>query len=587
MSSSKQALPLSWFREYYHETLPTQNVWLLTLQGYKGEVAFSIHDLTLFLSEGFGKIITDLKIKMPDILCITAIDVFNYELVIYSKRTMAPKNWFNITKNWVKVTELQLKLFENAHYRRFPSFMQIVDGSNINVLISDLSDNITEETELTPSLANGDAETVLEHLLNCVEKQRNRDKQKLPSICVVPSTLRDLSPSSFTPLVVSIGPLHRDNEKTKEFQMVKERYMHDLLLRCRTNSSPPEQLLNECVEKVIASIDQIRASYAVIIPFSDIELAKMMIIDACFILEFCLKHLDEIKLGYENYKNILNGTLLVVIAVDLILIENQIPFFVLRDLFNCICGRRDSIPPVTTLLYAVMEGYTDPFVYRSSNEDILNQDTHNNESTHDHLLGLLHSCYKLAGHMPSIPTTPATTETTTNRKLKLVAMKMKSYMIACFSWWCRGKPSNLIVPTLRIYDQTEQILRNLISYEQTFPKVHDYFTSYVHALYSVVKDEEDVATLAELNILENHQPHKDAAYMIDALSKLIPDEDHLSSHQELMHLTNYYNSSWVRNLRRLRSTYFSSPWSAIAFVAGIIMFSLTIVQTVFTIKGPL
>ncbi|GKA08138.1 hypothetical protein Tco_0687469 [Tanacetum coccineum] len=52
-------------------------------------------------------------------------------------------------------------------------------------------------------------------LLDCVEEKKSFTIQ---SICMAPSTLRDLSPSSFDPRVVSIGPLHREDENVQAFE---------------------------------------------------------------------------------------------------------------------------------------------------------------------------------------------------------------------------------------------------------------------------------------------------------------------------------------------------------------------------------
>ncbi|XP_071728381.1 UPF0481 protein At3g47200-like [Rutidosis leptorrhynchoides] len=433
-----------------------------------------------------------------------------------------------------------------------------------------VSDTITNETELTSSKSNVDRNS-LKILLDFLERGRKRCTQNPPTISVVPSVLKDFSPPrSFSPMTVSIGPLHKDDENTKEFERVKLCYLHDLLQR--NINSRPDQILKECVEKVNGSMDQIRASYADIIPFSDIDLANMMVMDACFILEFCLKHDDE-----ENFDNILDGTLRDSIAIDLILIENQIPFFVLEDIFNCTCRISASTPPLTKLLQFILVPYVDPFQYYITNKEFPNTDIVN-ESTHDHVLGYLHKCYKRVGNNMQSNRTVRSEPTT----LKEVAMKIKSYLIACFSWF-QGKPTNLLVPTLNIYIPTGQILRNLIVYEQCFPKVHNYFTSYAIAMRKIVEDEDDVATLVELNVLVNNlNSNKEAANMLQTLSNTCTIID-FSSYQELMQLKNYFDSSWIRNLRRLRSTYFGSPWSAIAFVAGIILFSLTIVQTVQTI----
>lgn len=44
-------------------------------------------------------------------------------------------------------------------------------------------------------------------------------------IDVVPSGLRDLSPTSFNPRVVSIGPLHKDEQHLQPFDEQKVKYI--------------------------------------------------------------------------------------------------------------------------------------------------------------------------------------------------------------------------------------------------------------------------------------------------------------------------------------------------------------------------
>ena len=59
----------------------------------------------------------------------------------------------------------------------------------------------------------------LEFLLECKENGEVLSKQAPPSIYMVPSLVRDLSPSFFTPTVVAIGPLHRKDEHLQGFEI--------------------------------------------------------------------------------------------------------------------------------------------------------------------------------------------------------------------------------------------------------------------------------------------------------------------------------------------------------------------------------
>nr|GEV05076.1 putative ribonuclease H-like domain-containing protein [Tanacetum cinerariifolium] len=50
-------------------------------------------------------------------------------------------------------------------------------------------------------------------------------------------------------------------------------------------------------------------------------------------------------------------------------------------------------------------------------------------------------------------------------------------------------------------------------------------------------------------------------------------------------LHEYYNGYWPKQIAGLKRTYFSNPWSMIALFAGIVLFILTLVLTIFTVRS--
>ncbi|GKA69114.1 putative UPF0481 protein [Tanacetum coccineum] len=157
--------------------------------------------------------------------------------------------------------------------------------------------------------------------------------------------------------------------------------------------STPEKTLDACLQKVNTLIPQIRESYAgVKKKYSDSELATMMVMDGCFILEFCFKHRNK-DLDLPN--NMQNGH----IGMDLLLLENQVPFFVLQALFDCSMGKVSFT--LSDVLDACMAWYINIFLSRS----LLPETTihFDSDSTHDHVLGYLHKRYQLVVAKPSNP----------------------------------------------------------------------------------------------------------------------------------------------------------------------------------------
>ncbi|KAD3336166.1 hypothetical protein E3N88_31685 [Mikania micrantha] len=158
---------------------------------------------------------------------------------------------------------------------------------------------------------------------------------------MAPRTLRDLSPYSFSPRVVSIGLLHRDNANVQAFERHKSTYLIYLMSHM---ISQQEIIMNSCMKKVYASMEKIKACYVLTKTYDDVEFAKMMVMDACFILGFILQcTIAELDLGMS-------------------LVAFMSPVLLMLDLFDS-----DAVLGIT--------------------ESISVNDIH-------HILSLLHECYK-------------------------------------------------------------------------------------------------------------------------------------------------------------------------------------------------
>ncbi|KAJ9557818.1 hypothetical protein OSB04_012432 [Centaurea solstitialis] len=426
----------------------------------------------------------------------------------------------------------------------------------------------------------GNIQDSVQILLDCTQNPTNGSSSA--SVHMIPSRVRDLNPSAFTPRVVSIGPLHRKDESLVAFEGQKAIFLRDLLLH---TGLPPEQTLKTCLQKVNASIPRIRAFYdGINTYYSDDEIARMMVMDGCFILEYIYKSAN----GLHDENMVLPAAM----VFDLLLIENQIPFFVLQHIFECTCSR--FIPAIASLnqlifLLVQVVGIFD------SNLTIKNDGT----VTHDHILGFIHEHYR-ASHPPPSAFSYSSIHSTTDLDRAGVnfkphhgdlewpmAMKLElPSSFVCFSWhwrWPWAKPT-LRMPKLYVSGDTELVLRNLIAYEQFTPRVRHYFTNYTIAMDMLINTEEDVSILVESKVVVNSMgSNKEAAKMINHVCDGAYAADFFYS-KEWQELETYYNGYWPRNIAWLRRTYFSNPWNMIALLAGIMLFLLTLVQTYFTIN---
>ncbi|KAD0221968.1 hypothetical protein E3N88_44586 [Mikania micrantha] len=381
-----------------------------------------------------------------------------------------------------------------------------------------------------------------------VEKEHSFNEQITQSIHMAPRALHDLSPHSFSPRVVSIGPLHRDDENVQAFERQKAIYLTKLMNHII--SSTPEIIMNSCMEKVYTSMEKIKACYVLTKTYDDVEFAEMMVMDACFMLGFIYETFEENSPDMSHAEDVVR---------DLVLLENQIPFFFLKEIFECTTAVK--LEPNTSLV---------KFMHRFL-EILFDSDVDfNNINREEFSFTKRHSAVDLDKAGVSIKP---------NRShSSLLGMEME---FPCFLWsWCK---CTLRMPVLKVHDLTEMILRNLIAYEES-SQTHYYITSYALVINMLVNTQDDVAKLIDSEVLVNVMgSNEEVANMINKICKEIAVVNSLY-HQQWETLDKFYNSYWPKHIGGIRRTYFSSPWNIIALIAAIFAFALTIVQTIFTIR---
>ncbi|KAI3682566.1 hypothetical protein L1987_82629 [Smallanthus sonchifolius] len=393
----------------------------------------------------------------------------------------------------------------------------------------------------------------VQRLLDRVAKDHTYANQP-PTIYMAPSVLRDVSPSSFNPRVVSIGPLHKEDENVQAFEAQKANYVIDLMHRINPQH---EETLKSCVNKAYASMTNIKACYVWTKTYGDDEIAEMMVMDACFILEFILKTSLSFEQPYSG-----RSLLLASVLHDLVLLENQIPLFFLNAIFQCTASK--ILDPDISLI-----GFILPILLTNNLFEVEIETNNISIDRSHHILCLLHECYA-----PQYYTNPTSTPFSSiqsvvnldrvginfkpNQNLTWVmGMEVElSRFPYFFGFW--SKPT-LRMPILKVHDSTEMLLRNLIAYEQSF-QTPNFVTSYATAMDMLVNTEEDVAKLVDSSVIVNHMgSNKEAANMINSICKnvIIGEEFFYKEHWET--LNKYCNSYWPKHIAKMRSTYFNSP----------------------------
>lgn len=154
--------------------------------------------------------------------------------------------------------------------------------------------------------------------------------------------------------------------------------------------------LNQC-SKVVSDLEEnARAWYAEDINLDKYRLVEMFLVDACFILELFLKcrviSMQKFELiqhedlfPFESLAR--NFAMVQTLRNDLMLLENQIPYVILQQLFNLIFPEN---PPLENLVY---------WFFVSDQEY---PPTANADATYIHLLDVVyHICYLKRKKVPS------------------------------------------------------------------------------------------------------------------------------------------------------------------------------------------
>ncbi|TXG49573.1 hypothetical protein EZV62_025448 [Acer yangbiense] len=222
-------------------------------------------------------------------------------------------------------TDYDEKEFHRVLFNRCASHIGKRRGEFPQVYI-DLESSSSKHEKHQPN----DIRIVIEELeyIFGAEALKNIHERPVRQCCVykVPRDLRNIDIKAYTPQVISIGPFHHGNTVLSEMENQKLRYMFEFGRR-----EGPEKVKE--FKRFIEEKEQIiRNYYQENSKLESPEFVKMILRDAVFIIEFFLKNAEPVN---ERKFDFFLDTLHVRAAItrDLQLLENQLPYFLLKNLF--------------------------------------------------------------------------------------------------------------------------------------------------------------------------------------------------------------------------------------------------------------
>ncbi|XP_078150778.1 UPF0481 protein At3g47200-like [Carex rostrata] len=154
-----------------------------------------------------------------------------------------------------------------------------------------------------------------------------------PIFCRAPSHMRYGRESYFKPKFVSIGPLYyKKIKKQKVIEEAKNECISSFLSKLSTIISKPNADINDLIRMIDINEtmkSEVRRWYGKSFHLGDEEFFEMLVRDSCFIILIILdfsRGVDE-SMFYP-------GVDIKTVRFDLLLLENQIPFFFLNKVYN-------------------------------------------------------------------------------------------------------------------------------------------------------------------------------------------------------------------------------------------------------------
>ncbi|CAK9185384.1 unnamed protein product [Ilex paraguariensis] len=448
--------------------------------------------------------------------------------------------------------------------------------------------------------------------------------------------LRTHNEKAYEPSIIAIGPYYHGKGKLQEMEEHKLWYLQQLLQRKN------ETIVDKYVMAMSDMEERARKCYAESSSLDKTDFVKMMLLDGVFVIEFFRK--CNSKSNYEDDPLFQFWAIQGQVFCDLLLLENQLPFFILVQLLN-MTRDPNTEEDIISLALSSLEVVPGPdipvddvkhlfhlvddvkhllhLVHRSMCPSFANENENDQDKGKDEDSMYLSFAKKqmkgstakkkMKGSMclPFAKKSKSYGEENENDQDKgkdedknkgkdkdededvftYTATELQEFGIE----FKVAKESNSLfnikfangsmeIPRLVIDDWTESILRNLIAYEQFTPGGQQkYVSDYANFMDFLVNSPKDAALLRCSRIIVNLSGDDIAVCnMFNKLSNDVMLSPKPYHNQVFTDVRKYCRRPSNKWMANLRHNYFNSPWASISVVAAVVLLLLTVAQTIFS-----
>lgn len=404
------------------------------------------------------------------------------------------------------------------------------------------------------------------------------------SIHRVPKLLREMNKTMYTPQVISIGPFHHRSQKNL---IAEEQYKLRSCITFLYHLESEMKSLEFLVKATQIWVEEARNYYAEQIELSDEDFIKMMLVDGCFLVELLIQNYKQhYPDSFAQIHSSLDLSLckrIHQIYIDLIKLENQLPFFVLERLFHFIPQNNgDPISFIQLAVTFLQRGLVRTYYPFGSLY-----------STPKHLLDCL--SFYFVDYVSLFFAEPLMASEEISDDMVFITPPSISELCDAGVTMKKLENSNSLmnlgfrkgiftIPPLIIDDFFEAIVRNLMAFEHFSSENESKCIPYITFLDYLISTEKDVNILVKAGIIVNNigGSDKEVSKLFNNLCKFVEQPSDGRFNDISNALSEHCNKSWNKRKATLKHDYFCTPWASISVFGAILLLFLTLLQTIFS-----
>ena len=384
----------------------------------------------------------------------------------------------------------------------------------------------------------------------------------------VPKNVRELNEAAYTPLLVSIGPYHYGERRLQPMEEFKMSY-------CKKFIESTNISVENYVEHVKLYEERARKCYEANLNITSLDFVTMILVDACFILEFMLRsQYTKLRQADDDLPSMQLKR--IHINHDLVLLENQLPYFILDSIYRLDHPRfrtlwKEIYPNLSDLVSSFFNKYAQHDVPRIFKRPIMHftdfirtlhepkRNNWDNENYEDSKFIVSATQLYDAG-------------------VKFQMVHEKCLLDVDF------ENQTLLIPRFELNDDKESLFRNLVALELHHYPYDTFIIDYFVFMDTLIDTSYDISLLVQNGVLNRTGDYWGAAHSFNNFCAGITHYNATSYLNPIHRKLNEHCKEPTHTLvATLKHDYFSTPFKTASTIAAILLLMLTLVSTVCSI----